>query len=198
MVGLGCLILWLILSGGTIGANIGILFGGLLTGVCGLVLIQLTGRQPVIEQTETSSGGCLWALMALSGSLMLIPGLCSLLFGMGYLDSPIAGTGLFSDGYFTIFLTGALIGAIGVGLLRWVIVRAPLLAGITMVVGTVLVLLGFYVALFGASRGHVRVLLVIGLPAATAGILFLRNAMQRRLRDGPDHSGLDLAPPNHE
>lgn len=197
VVGLGCLTLGVIISGGPIGANLGILFGGLAAGVCGLALTLAAARQPAQqEQTETSRAGCLWALMAISGSVMLLPGLCSMLFGSGYLTDSISGAAFLSSGYFTIFLSGALIGAMGVGLLWWVIARATLKAGFTMMIGNVLLLPGFYFALFGASRGHVRTLLVIGLPVAASGILLLRRAMQRRLRKGPDNSGLDLAPPN--
>lgn len=193
IVGLGLLIYGLITSGSSVGANLLVLCGGLAAGVCGIALIRAVKRQPV--QTEDSASGCLWTLMALAGVAMLLPGACSLLFGIGYLSEPMSGVEFFSSIYFGIFLSGWLIGAVGVGLVWWAIVGGSPKAGMMMVTGTALLLPGGYFAVFGASRIH---LLLIGLPAAALGIFLLRNEWLRHLRSGQTNSGLDPRRPDHE
>lgn len=192
IVGLGLLIYGLIASRGG-GGNLVVLFGGLAAGACGLALIRAVKHQP--DQTGDSASGCLWTLMGLAGVAMLLPGVCSLLFGIGYLSEPMSGIEFFSSMYFGIFLSGWLIGAVGVGLVRWAIVGGSPKAGIMTVTGTVLLLPGCYFAVFGAIRIH---LLLIGLPAAALGIFLLRAEWLRHLRSGQTNSGLDPGRPDHE
>jgi hypothetical protein len=64
--------------------------------------------------------GCLTALMAVSGVILLLPGICSLIFG---------GAALFSTSYdpgFTPFIAfGLLVGGVGVLLIRAAVKKPP-------------------------------------------------------------------------
>jgi len=61
--------------------------------------------------------GCLTALMVIIGIILLLPGLCALIFGVGSLTSP----GGFDSGFMPFILVGLMVGAVGVLMIRWAI-----------------------------------------------------------------------------
>jgi hypothetical protein len=63
--------------------------------------------------------GCLTALMVIAGLILLLPGLCALVFGVGSLTS-----GGLERGILPFVLVGLLVGAGGVLMIRWAF-RAP-------------------------------------------------------------------------
>jgi hypothetical protein len=64
--------------------------------------------------------GCLTAFMVIVGIILLLPGLCALVFGIGSLTSP----GGFEKDILPFVLVGLMVGAVGVLMIRWAI-RAP-------------------------------------------------------------------------
>jgi hypothetical protein len=64
--------------------------------------------------------GCLTAFMVIVGIILLLPGLCALIFGVGSLTSP----GGFDSGFMPFILVGLIVGAVGVLMIRWAI-REP-------------------------------------------------------------------------
>ena len=61
--------------------------------------------------------GCLTALMVIVGIILLLPGLCALIFGVGSLTS----RGGFDSGFVPFILVGLIVGAVGVLMIRWAI-----------------------------------------------------------------------------
>jgi hypothetical protein len=61
--------------------------------------------------------GCLTGLMVLVGIVLLLPGLCALLFGVGSISN-----GHFEPGLMPFVVAGLVVGAIGV-LLIWAAIR---------------------------------------------------------------------------
>ena len=61
--------------------------------------------------------GCLTALMVVVGIILLLPGLCALIFGVGSLTS----RGGFDSGFVPFILVGLMVGAVGVLMIRWAI-----------------------------------------------------------------------------
>jgi hypothetical protein len=61
--------------------------------------------------------GCLTAFMVIIGIILLLPGLCALVFGVGSLTSP----GGFDSGFVPFILVGLIVGAVGVLMIRWAI-----------------------------------------------------------------------------
>jgi hypothetical protein len=59
--------------------------------------------------------GCLTAFMVIGGIILLLPGLCALIFGIGSLTSG----GL--DGIMPFVLLGLMVGAVGVLMIRWAV-----------------------------------------------------------------------------
>jgi len=103
------------------------------------------------ERAQIEPGGCLPVLLFGAGVLLLLPGLCSFGFSLFSLGSPG-----FDDKYFLgfleILLTGFLSGSIGAGILWFVVVRPPAMAGLTMLAGLILLVPGAYFVVFGASQ----------------------------------------------
>jgi hypothetical protein len=64
--------------------------------------------------------GCLTAFMVIVGVILLLPGLCAVIFGIGSLTSP----GGFESAILPFVLVGLMVGAVGVLMIRWAI-RAP-------------------------------------------------------------------------
>jgi hypothetical protein len=65
----------------------------------------------------TLRNGCLTAFMVIAGIILLLPGLCALIFGVGSLTSP----GGFDSGFVPFILVGLIVGAVGVLMIRWAI-----------------------------------------------------------------------------
>ena len=61
--------------------------------------------------------GCLTAFMVIIGIILLLPGLCALIFGVGSLTS----SGGFESGILPFVLVGLMVGAAGVLMIRWAI-----------------------------------------------------------------------------
>jgi hypothetical protein len=64
--------------------------------------------------------GCLTAFMVIVGIILLLPGLCALIFGVGSLTS----RGGFEKDILPFVLVGLMVGAVGVLMIRWAI-RGP-------------------------------------------------------------------------
>jgi hypothetical protein len=64
--------------------------------------------------------GCLTAFMVIVGIILLLPGLCALIFGVGSLTSRSG----FDSGFAPFILVGLIVGAVGVLMIRWAI-RSP-------------------------------------------------------------------------
>ena len=64
--------------------------------------------------------GCLTAFMVIVGIILLLPGLCALIFGVGSLTS----RGGFERDILPFILAGLMVGAVGVLMIRWAI-RSP-------------------------------------------------------------------------
>jgi hypothetical protein len=64
--------------------------------------------------------GCLTAFMVVAGVVLLLPGLCALIFTVGSLSSP----GGFDETFLSIVVVGLLAGAGGVAMIWWA-VRSP-------------------------------------------------------------------------
>jgi hypothetical protein len=60
--------------------------------------------------------GCLTALMVVAGIILLLPGLCALIFGIGSLT-----TGYPDSSIMPLVVVGLMVGAAGVLLIRWAI-----------------------------------------------------------------------------
>jgi hypothetical protein len=58
--------------------------------------------------------GCLTALMVIVGIILLLPGLCALIFGVGSLTS----RGGFDSGFVPFIVVGLIVGSVGVVLIR--------------------------------------------------------------------------------
>jgi hypothetical protein len=60
--------------------------------------------------------GCLTAFMVIGGVILLLPGLCALIFGIGSLTS-----GGLDGGIMPFVLLGLMVGAVGVLMIRWAV-----------------------------------------------------------------------------
>jgi hypothetical protein len=74
---------------------------------------------PAAETPPPPPNGCLTALMVLVGIVLLLPGLCAVIFGAGALFS-----GDYDTGYLPFVLFGLLVGFGGIMLIR-VGIRGP-------------------------------------------------------------------------
>jgi hypothetical protein len=61
--------------------------------------------------------GCLTAFLVVVGIILLLPGLCALIFGIGSLASP----GGFEKEILPFVLVGLMVGAVGVLMIRWAV-----------------------------------------------------------------------------
>lgn len=142
------------------------------------------------EPGRTAASGCLPSLMLLAGFALLLPGACSMLFGLSALGS------IEHIGDPSPLLAGFTLGAVGVAALWWVAARPTGLAGPLMASGIVLLIPGLFLAVYGFSRLYwinnvPSVLLPIGLPAGVIGILYVRAARQRWLAEASARPPLD-------
>jgi hypothetical protein len=60
--------------------------------------------------------GCLTAFMVIGGVILLLPGLCALIFGIGSLSQGGLGGGIMP-----FVLLGLMVGAVGVLMIRWAV-----------------------------------------------------------------------------
>jgi hypothetical protein len=61
--------------------------------------------------------GCLTALLVVIGLILLLPGLCALIFTIGSLSSP----GGFDSTFLSLVLFGLMAGAVGVAMIWWAV-----------------------------------------------------------------------------
>ncbi|MGJ4890323.1 hypothetical protein ACQR1Y_19145 [Bradyrhizobium sp. HKCCYLRH3099] len=170
----------------TMGGYFGFFLAGLAAVALGACFIGYgRGRRPPRPRTFVASVARegLTALLGFIGLLLLLPGLCSLLFGSSALSLPEGGD-MASQG---MILTGLLAGAAGITLITWDSIPSGA-AGLVLATGLLLLIPGAYAVLYGFSRlywiNHLQSpLLPIGLPAGVIGILYFRAARQR-MRDG--------------
>jgi uncharacterized membrane protein YraQ (UPF0718 family) len=71
-------------------------------------------REPGGLPPPPPRNGCLTAFMVIVGIVLLLPGLCALIFGIGSLTSP----GGFESGILPFVLVGLMVGAAGVLMIR--------------------------------------------------------------------------------
>ncbi|MCP3393624.1 FxsA family protein [Bradyrhizobium sp. CCGB12] len=183
----------------TIGRTFWLFLSGLIVGGAGITLVRIAKRRrsspkqaaaPEAPQSPSGRDGCLTLFMALAGIVLLLPGLCSFVFGFLMLGPPPSGPerDLFDyAGYATMFLIGCVTGSTGGGMIWWTIVRPPAAAGLMTLVGFALLVPGLYFVLYGASRiywaDHSRVTwLLMGLPV---GLVFIGLALRVRDQNAP-------------
>jgi hypothetical protein len=63
------------------------------------------------EWVPPSGSGCSTAFMIIVGVILLLPGLCSLIYGLGLIH-------FYSGPYFSLFLVGVVSGSLGILLIR--------------------------------------------------------------------------------
>jgi hypothetical protein len=68
---------------------------------------------PPLPDDSSASNGCLTAVMVLVGIILLLPGLCSLIFVFGGLIK--------SSGDLQFVIVSMMVGAAGVGLIWWAV-----------------------------------------------------------------------------
>jgi len=74
---------------------------------------------PIPPRAPPPRNGCLTALMVIVGIILLLPGLCALIFGVGSLSSSH-----YDPGFTPFIVFGALLGIAGFALIRFAI-RTP-------------------------------------------------------------------------
>jgi uncharacterized membrane protein YjjB (DUF3815 family) len=62
--------------------------------------------------------GCSTVFMTIAGAILLLPGLCSLIYGLGLIH-------FYSRPYFSLFMAGMVLGTLGILLIRMAWRRPP-------------------------------------------------------------------------
>lgn len=166
------------------GGYFGFFLEGLAASIVGAMLMLSAHHRlrPTTPGRPEAASGCLPSVMLIAGVVLLLPGACSMLFGLSAMGS------ITHIGDPSPLLTGFTLGAVGVAALWWGAARPAGLAGPLMATGIVLVIPGLFLAVYGFSRLYwinqmPSVLLPIGLPAGVIGILYVRAARQRWLAE---------------
>jgi hypothetical protein len=73
---------------------------------------------PPVPTSDQARSGCLTALMVISGIIMLLPGLCALLFG----GISVVEDGRIESGIAPLVFLGLVVGAVGVALI-WAAIK---------------------------------------------------------------------------
>ncbi|CAL74224.1 hypothetical protein; putative membrane protein [Bradyrhizobium sp. ORS 278] len=170
------------------GGYFGFFLEGLTASVVGAV-VMLSARHrlraPTLGRPEAgtaAASGCLPSFMLVAGCALLLPGACSLLFGLSAMGS------VEHIGDPSLLLAVFTLGAVGIASLWWVSARPAGVAGPLMAAGIVFMIPGLFLAVYGFSRLYwinqmPSVLLPIGLPAGVIGIVCFWMAWQRWLAD---------------
>jgi hypothetical protein len=191
LLGLWPLIRALIRFDWTIGPAFWLFVLGCLAGAIGISLVRRARRGAALddqakasEPAQSKPDGCLTVLVLVAGVLLLLPGVCSFVFGVMSLSAPGTGGKFFLE-FLEILLTGFLLGSIGAGVLWLVMVRPPFMTGLTMLAGLILLPPGCYFVALGASQVHsIRsgILYLLYLPF---GVVLLASAWRRRRLNRP-------------